>query len=90
MTTKRFNPYTALRDECRKWARCVLNPEMRGMWTFNAEDMKGGCSLIELRERVAAADQLGWDVRLRAQPNGDLFVQYVKRPSSVPLTICPF
>ena len=87
MTTTRINPYTALRDECREWARSVLRPQTREMWTYSADQMKEGYALTTLHARVAAADQLGWDVRLRARPNGDLFVEYVNRPPGAPWAI---
>lgn len=80
---KRVNPYTALQEECRKWAREVTHPFVRSMWVYPKARLEEGWNMLTLSERVAAADQLGYDVRLRNTDDG-LRVEYVKRPSSPP------
>jgi len=77
---KRFNPYTALLDRAQKFRSQVINPVKRIMWNYPKNELnKTGWRLNDLYERVAAADQLGWDVKLVAAERG-LEVHYVKRP----------
>ena len=87
--SERVNPYTALKQSCRNWARQVLSPRCIGMWSYPAARLRDGWSLLDLKERVAAADQLGYDVRLRVDGDGGLVVQYVKRPPDPPWEIRP-
>jgi len=86
--TKRPNPYTTLANDAREWARSVLMARARTMWRYPKERLNEGWPLSDLRERTAAADQLGYDVRLRATDDG-LVVEYVKRPPPPPWAIRP-
>lgn len=80
--TKRVNPYTRLQRECRQWAFNVLHP--RRVFMFRYEQK----ALPDLYQRVAAADQLGFDVALSV--NGDLLeVHYRKRHDDPPWDIAP-
>jgi hypothetical protein len=50
------------------------------MWFYPKGKLsEGGWKLDDLAERVQAADQLGYDVKLRMADDG-LRVEYVKRP----------
>lgn len=84
----RTNPYTDLKDRCAKWAITVVSPHTRGMWRYPREKLATGFRLDDLYERIRAADQLGYDVRLRAEDDG-LHVEYVKRPGMPPYEIRP-
>jgi hypothetical protein len=76
---KRFNPYTALLDRAQKFRSQVINPVTKIMWNYPKADLKIGWPLTDLYERVAAADTIGYDVKLIAAERG-LEVFYVKRP----------
>lgn len=84
--TKRVNPYTRLQTECREWAFSVTHPRRKTL--FRYDDVTSGASwaLESLRQRVLAADQLGFDVRLRVE-NKSLIAEYTKRPDDVPWEI---
>lgn len=85
----RVNPYTALRDKCRRWALAVTNPDKRTMFFYPAEKINDArWKLDDLHQRVAAADQLGYDVKLAVEDRG-LVVYYVKRPPPPPWNIQP-
>lgn len=75
----RMNPYARLLCEIKEFAAMVKFPRRTTMWAYSAKDLKKPWGLESLRERVVAADQLGFDTQLRALPDGGLAVQYVKR-----------
>lgn len=81
----RYNPYTELKREACDWIRKAMNPQRVAMWSYPKESLRQdqGWRLDELAERVRAADQLGYDVRLLWKDDG-LHVQYVKRMPDVP------
>jgi hypothetical protein len=83
--TPKTSPYRRLQQVARQLAADVRSPVRRAMWTYPQEKLlqHARWTLDDLCERVAAADTLGWDVRLKATPEG-LVVEYVKR-ISVPL-----
>lgn len=75
MTNKRINPYERLRRTGVEFARKVRFPAMKNMFFL-------GWSLRDVYERVAAAETLGYDVVLKAKPDG-LYIEYVeKRPDA--------
>jgi hypothetical protein len=85
---KRVSPYTTLKKEAEDWARKVAHPHRKVMWTYPKEKLKEGWNVSDLAERVAAADQLGYDVKLENRTEG-LTVIYVKRPPDVPYLFAP-
>lgn len=90
MTTKRTNPYTALVERCRQYAFNVKHRHRKTMFTYpKVSGDQTGYRLDDLYQRVAAADQLGYDVELVTCANGDLQVQYVRRVEQVPYEINP-
>lgn len=79
MKKKPVNPYSALLDRAQKFRSRVMNPVKNGMWTYPKNRLAEGWALSELYERTAAANQLGYDVKLEATDAG-LEVKYVLRP----------
>lgn len=76
----RFNPYQALMEEIKKFCHKVMYPKTKPMWTYPKKDLNTTWNIKDLYERTAAAEQLGWDVILKATDNG-LEVKYQeKRP----------
>jgi L-alanine-DL-glutamate epimerase-like enolase superfamily enzyme len=53
------------------------------MWFYPKSKLGESWALNDLAERVQAADQLGYDVRLVVDGNGNLSVEYVERPGSL-------
>lgn len=86
MKKKPINPYEQLRDTARKWAESVLYPHIVKMWFYPKNRLSESWKLDDLYERVAAANQLGYDVELIAGDDG-LHVRYVKRPTDAPWQI---
>lgn len=87
MDKKPVNPYVSLRDRCSKWARKVLYPDT--MFVYPAEKLSLSWRLDDVKERVAAANTLGYDVCLVVRENGSLEMQYRKRPGAPPYEVIP-
>jgi hypothetical protein len=77
---KRFNPYTALKAEFTKYVNAVEFPKRKAMWTYPKARLGEAWNLAELWERVAAAEQLGYDVVLTATAEGLVVTYRQKRP----------
>lgn len=75
---KPITPYERLLRKARAFATDALYPMRRTMWFYPANRITEEWRLGDLAQRVRAADQLGWDVRLRWEDRG-LVVEYVKR-----------
>jgi hypothetical protein len=85
--TKRVTPYQRLLDSFREFARGVVWPNRRLMWSYPKARLHEGWNMTELYQRVAAAKQLGYEVHLSATDEG-LHVHYVKaRPVELPYEI---
>ncbi|MDH4038990.1 MAG: hypothetical protein OEV86_16065 [Candidatus Krumholzibacteria bacterium] len=86
MKQKPKTPYQHLLEDARKWAFEVEHPRMAPMFLYDAKAIvnRVGFRMDDLRERVLAADQLGYDVRVRVDNDGNLRAEYVKRPSLAP------
>ena len=82
--TNRISPYTRLKKIALEWAVEALYPSTRTMWCYpkNRLQTESWC-LTTLYERTAAAEQLGYDVKLKATDNG-LEVRYVKKVPELP------
>lgn len=78
----RETPYARLLHAVREYSSGVEHPNRRTMWLYPKGKLNDGWSLLDLNERVAAADQLGFDVQVRSLQEG-LQVQYVKRPPAI-------
>lgn len=85
MSVKRITPYERLLRAARHFAFDVTNPKWKPMWTYPKRHVDEGFSwkLQDLIQRVLAAEQLGYSVRLRVNEGG-LHVEYVKRPEVPP------
>jgi hypothetical protein len=80
MKQKPMTPYQRLLEAARKYARDVDFPKRARMWTYPKDKLNDRWTLGDLKERAAAAEQLGFDVRLKCTDEG-LEVWYVqKRP----------
>lgn len=75
---KPINPYTRLKSQFRDWVNEVLSRKMIGMWYYQKEKLNCAWRLSGLWQRVMAADQLGYDVILKAEEDG-LRTYYVKK-----------
>lgn len=80
---QRVNPYTKLLSDIKSWCYQITYRHIKSMWVYQKSDLKGRWDLTDLFERTAAAEQLGYDVVLRATRAG-LEVNYVKQVPSIP------
>jgi hypothetical protein len=81
--TKTVTPYQRLLEDARDFARKVKYRHRTTMWLYDKAKLGTGWSLVDLYERTAAAEQLGYDVVLEANENG-LLVKYVKKVPETP------
>lgn len=73
-----MNPYTALKKTASEWADKVTKRCRVRMWFYPSDRLDEVWSISALKERVAAANQLGYDVELVSREDG-LHVEYVKK-----------
>lgn len=80
MKTRPITPYERLAQEARECLAGVIYPHRKTMWIYSKEEIQKAQYVIgsQLYERVAAANQLGYEVHL-VPKDGALEVQYVKR-----------
>jgi hypothetical protein len=83
METKRKNPYVMLLDEIKEHCRKIRFRHTKAMFWYRKEALATGFRLDDLYQRVQAAEQLGYDVVLKAEDDG-LHVQYVKKVPQTP------
>lgn len=76
---KPITPYQRLLETAKELAFSVMHPKRVHMWTYPKNKLAGPWNLQDLMQRVDAADQLGYDVRLYLAEDG-LRVEYIKRP----------
>lgn len=88
MKEKPVTPYARLLAEARQFAFDQKHRTVRRMWSYPKERLADGWALVDLQQRVAAAEQLGWDVVLRSTAEG-LVVDYVKKPKDAPWSFRP-
>jgi hypothetical protein len=86
MKTKPITPYQRLMDDFKAFANAVEFRKRKPMWNYPKDKLDGGWDLTDLYERVAAADQLGYDVRLLATEGG-LEVQYIEKNPKRPWNV---
>jgi hypothetical protein len=89
MKTKPQNPYSRLVKEARQFAFDVKYRRRKTMWTYPKTTEAKAWRLDDLYQRIAAADQLGWDVQLTTDSDGGVVVQYVKRAPEAPYPFRP-
>ncbi len=80
---KRKNPYQMLLEEIIQFCRKLQFPHEREMFYYPKDKLPGNFRLDDLSERTKAADQLGYDVVLKAEDKG-LIVYYRKKAPDVP------
>jgi hypothetical protein len=78
------SPYLRLQRLAREWAYKVRYPRTVTMYA----PFSGIITVDDIIQRVAAAQQLGWDVRARSV-DGKLLLEYVERPGRPPSEIEP-
>ncbi len=83
---ERFNPYLDLKEKFRNFAAECEYRHDKTMFTYRKAELNKDWSFEQLYERVAAADQLGYDVGLFATSEG-LVVKYLKKLPSRPWEI---
>ena len=76
--SKPVNPYTTLQERFRDFANSCEYRKPKMMWIYPKARLGGDWSLKDLWDRVAAAEQLGFDVGLFATEEG-LIVKYLKK-----------
>lgn len=81
MKEKRKTPYQMLMEEAQRVLDRMLFPRRVMMWRYTQGDLESGQYSVGtfLRERVLAAQQLGYEVHLEAEAGGGLSVMYVER-----------
>jgi hypothetical protein len=84
---KRETPYSRLRSAVLKYISRVNYPQRATMFVYQKDRLDEGWSLRQLAERTAAADQLGFDTRLKIDSAGNLVVEYAKRPREIDYTL---
>ena len=84
MKTKPISPYQRLLQEFKEWVNQAIRRENKIMWTYTTEELHRAWFLTNLKERVGAAQQLGFDVQLKSTDKG-LEVWYVKKLPQEPL-----
>ncbi len=73
------NPYTELKRRIDQFAYDVTYRHRRAMWHYPKDQLRTQrWELRDLAERVAAAEQLGYEVHLKMD-DGNLYVEYVKK-----------
>lgn len=82
--TKRISPYTRLLNEIISFIDNLKYRHKKLMWRYPKKTMEtGSWNLNDLHERTAAAQQLGYEVKLVACDQG-LEVYYIKEIPNIP------
>lgn len=83
MKTKPITPYARLLNTLREYVDDVNNRHTRRMFLYPKGRLAEGWELGTIYARVVAADQLGYDVQLKATQEG-LDVEYIKKLPNAP------
>ena len=81
---KQKNPYKRLLDDIKDWCRQVQHRHSREMFIYPKDRLGEVWSLVDLYERVAAAEQLGYDVHIVADSTRGLVTRYIKKVPPTP------
>lgn len=81
--TPRINPYQRLLATFKEYARNVEWRHTCFMFLYPRSSLGDGYQLTDLDQRVAAAEQLGYDVTLTSDKEG-LLVRYRKKIPQLP------
>ncbi len=82
MTEKRENPYQRLKRLAKEWHNKVVGRRTVFMFRY-AEAMTGSYRLADLLERTKAAEQLGYEVEVKAVGDA-LDVYYIEKIEKAP------
>ncbi len=80
----RVNPYTRLLGEIKEFCHKVKYRPTKVMWHYPLNKLGDKWTLSDLYQRAAAANQLGYEVHVRAEEQG-LVVIYVAEAPDAPL-----
>lgn len=83
MRTKPKNPYNELHRRFSEWVNKAICRTRITMWHYPKSKLNETWTLGSLYERVAAAEQIGFEVHLTATEEG-LHVTYVAKVPSRP------
>lgn len=86
MKQKPITPYQRLLQQFTVFVDAVLHPTRVSMWRYPKAKLHEQWTLADLAERVAAAEQLGFNVWLR-NVDGDLVVEYYRKPPARPWNV---
>ena len=79
MKQKPINPYTKLLHKIKEFCFNIKYPYLISMWFYEKNSLKTTqWKLLDLYERAAAAEQLGYEVIIAAEDDG-LNVYYRKK-----------
>lgn len=82
MKAKPITPYQRLMDDFREYARKVNYPKRVAMFLLPKDKLSQAWKLEDVWERTKAAEQLGYDVTVRADDDGLHFGYVCKRPDT--------
>lgn len=89
MKPKPVTPYQRLLKIAQEYVAELSSLHERSMWLYPKDRLdNGNWALGDLKERVAAAEQLGYDVVLKASERG-LEVRYRKQVPNAPWELKP-
>lgn len=86
MKTKPISPYERLMNEFKRFANDVEFRKKITMWVYPKNKLTESWQVKDLYERVAAAEQLGYDVQLFAT-DGGLEVRYIQKNPKRPWNV---
>lgn len=86
MKTKPVTPYARLLEQFKEFCDDVFYRPNPPMFFYPKNNLKDGWNLVDVYERTAAANTLGFDVMLTAKENG-LQVTYIKKLPSRPWNV---
>lgn len=82
-----MNPYTRLQENCRAWACKVRFRRKITMFRFkNVRTSTNGFQMWDVRERISAAESLGYDVILTVEDK-DVIASYIEKIPDPPYEI---
>ena len=79
---KRLNPYSRLLKEIKQYIRDIKYRHRRVMWAYPVKRLNEGWDLSGLYQRVSAAEQLGYEVKLETTKESLNVVYHKKIPDN--------
>lgn len=82
----KLNPYERLKRVGKEFAEAVKYRHTATMFTLSKKEVEqNNYSLLEIYQRTAAAQQVGYEVHLVVRNDDTLVIQYVKAPPPTPV-----